>query len=138
MHLKSGASQQLHPTFGIQLVAGLQGGIGIGTAVSPMMEKLGWVASEAAAVGETCAIAGLALSVIIGIIIVNIGVARNLTAKKFLVTGRKIESPTFIPPEKRRCVVQWRPGYCSRFLLRMETRARTENSFGIRIPGLPH
>jgi ESS family glutamate:Na+ symporter len=71
-----------------------------------MMEKLGWVASEAAAVGETCAIAGLALSVIIGIIIVNIGVARNLNVKKFLTTGRKIESPTFIPPENRHSIIK--------------------------------
>jgi ESS family glutamate:Na+ symporter len=98
--------QQLHPTFGLQLLAGFQGGIGIGTAVAPMMENLGWVASEAAAVGETCAIAGLALSVVIGIIIVNIGVSRNLTVKKFIEIDRKIESPTFIAPDKRKSVIE--------------------------------
>ena len=98
--------QQLHPTFGLQLLAGFQGGIGIGTAVAPMMENMGWVASEAAAVGETCAIAGLALSVVIGIIIVNIGVSRNLTVKKFIEIDRKIESPTFIAPDRRKSVIE--------------------------------
>jgi ESS family glutamate:Na+ symporter len=99
-------AQQLHPAFGVQLVAGFQGGIGIGTAVAPMMEKLGWVASEAAAVGETCAFAGLALSVIIGIIIVNIGVARNLPVKKFDKIDQKIESPTFLPAGGRQSVIR--------------------------------
>jgi ESS family glutamate:Na+ symporter len=70
------------------------------------MEKLGWAASEAAAVGETCAVAGLALSVIIGIILVNIGVARNLTVKKILERDKKIESPTFISPKNRKPIIK--------------------------------
>ena len=94
----------LHPMFGLQLLAGFQGGVGIGTAVAPMMADLGWSASEAAAVGETCAVAGLAMSVVIGIVIINIGIARNLTVKKFRGTDQKIQSPTFKPVEERRYI----------------------------------
>jgi len=57
----------LDPMFGLQLIVGFQGGVGVGTAVGPMAEGLGWSASEAAAVGETCAVAGLVLSVLIGV-----------------------------------------------------------------------
>ncbi len=53
----------------------------MGTAVAPMMSKMGWSVTEASAVGETCAVAGLVLSVLIGVIIVNIGTARNFTVK---------------------------------------------------------
>jgi len=93
---------QLSPLFGLQLVVGFQGGIGVGTAVAPMVEKLGWSASEAAAVGETFAVTGLVLSVLIGVILVNIGSARNFTMKKFEKTGRKFRSITFSPPGERR------------------------------------
>jgi ESS family glutamate:Na+ symporter len=94
----------LHPMFGLQLLVGYQGGVGIGTAVAPMMAELGWSASEAAAVGETCAVAGLAMSVVIGIIIINIGIARNLTVKKFHESGQKIQSPTFKPVDARQYI----------------------------------
>jgi ESS family glutamate:Na+ symporter len=96
----------LHPMFGLQLLVGFQGGVGIGTAVAPMLAELGWSASEAAAVGETCAVAGLAMSVVIGIVIINIGIARNLTVKKFHESGQKIQSPTFKPPEARQYISQ--------------------------------
>ena len=92
---------QLSPLFGLQLVVGFQGGVGVGTAVAPMVEKLGWSAAEAAAVGETCAVAGLVLSVLVGVVIVNIGSARNFTVKKFAKTDRKFRSITFFPPTER-------------------------------------
>jgi len=95
---------RLHPGFGLQLVVGFQGGVGVGTAVAPMIEKLGWSVAEAAAVGETCAVAGLVLSVIIGVIIVNIGIARNLTVKKFHELGQDVKSPTFVPSDQRQSV----------------------------------
>ena len=93
---------QLSPLFGIQLVVGFQGGVGVGTAVAPMVENLGWSAAEAAAVGETCAVTGLVLSVLVGVVIVNIGSARNFTMKKFAKTDRKSTSITFFPPAERR------------------------------------
>ena len=74
---------QLNPMFGLQLVVGFQGGVGVGTAVAPMVGKLGWSATKAAAIGETCGVIGLVLSVMIGVVIVNIGTARNFTVKKF-------------------------------------------------------
>jgi len=93
---------QLSPLFGLQLVVGFQGGVGVGTAVAPMVENLGWSATEAAAVGETCAVVGLVLSVLVGVVMVNIGSARNFTVKKFHRTDRKITSATFFPIGQRR------------------------------------
>ena len=93
---------QLSPIFGLQLVVGFQGGVGVGTAVAPMVGELGWSAAEAAAIGETCAVAGLVLSVLVGVVIVNIGTARNFTLSKFEKTGNKIVSATFLPAEKRK------------------------------------
>jgi ESS family glutamate:Na+ symporter len=92
---------QLSPLFGLQLVVGFQGGVGVGTAVAPMVEKLGWSAAEAAAVGETCAVAGLVLSVLVGVVIVNIGSARNFTVKKFAKTDKKFSSIIFSRPQKK-------------------------------------
>jgi len=92
----------LHPTFGMQLILGYQGGVGIPSAFAPMYEKLGWITKEAAAVGETCAIMGMILAILIGVIWVNIGVARNFTVKKFHEIGQKIESPTFLPETARK------------------------------------
>ena len=40
---------QLNPIFGLQLVVGFQGGVGVGTAVAPMVGEMGWSAAEAAA-----------------------------------------------------------------------------------------
>jgi ESS family glutamate:Na+ symporter len=92
----------LHSTFGLMLVAGFQGGPGIPTAVSPMFDKLGWNASEAAAVGETCAIAGLILSVVIGVILVNWGRAKGFTAKDHGTSKGLAETPTFRPVTDRK------------------------------------
>jgi ESS family glutamate:Na+ symporter len=92
----------LHPIFGVELIVGYQGGPGVATAVAPMIEKLGWAAQESAAVGEACAIAGLILAVLVGVIIVNIGIARGLTAKGDQGKGRRIESPTILSEEQRR------------------------------------
>lgn len=94
----------LNPMFGLQLIVGFQGGVGVGTAVAPMAESLGWSASEAAAVGETCAVAGLVLSVLIGVVIVNIGIKRNYIVKKFHELDQDVESATFLPPEKRKSI----------------------------------
>jgi ESS family glutamate:Na+ symporter len=95
---------QLSPLFGLQLVVGFQGGVGVGTAVAPMVGDLGWSAAEAAAVGETCAVAGLVMSVLAGVVIVNIGTARNFTANTFQRTDKNIASSTFLPIEKRRSI----------------------------------
>lgn len=92
----------LHPTFGMQLILGYQGGVGIPTAFAPMFGKLGWTGKEAAAVGETCAIMGMILAILIGVIWVNIGIARNFTVRKFHEMGRTIESPTFLPETERK------------------------------------
>jgi len=95
---------QLHPLFGLQLLVGFQAGVGVGTAVAPMVGELGWSAAEAAAVMETCAVVGLVLSVLVGVVIVNIGSARNLTVNKFQKAGDAITSATFLRPEKRKAV----------------------------------
>jgi len=95
---------QLSPLFGLQLVVGFQGGVGVGTAVAPMVGDLGWSAAEAAAVGETCAVAGLVMSVLVGVVIVNIGTARKFTASKFEKTGSNIVSTTFLPIDKRKSI----------------------------------
>ena len=92
----------LHPVFGIELIVGYQGGPGVATAVAPMVEKLGWAAQESAAVGEACAIAGLILATLVGIVIVNIGISRGLTAGGKQGGTRDVESPTFLPAEQRR------------------------------------
>lgn len=97
---------QLNPLFYVQLVVGFQGGVGVGTAIAPMMDKMGWASKEAAAVGETCALAGLIMSVLIGVVIVNIGTARNFTVKKFQGKNRQIESATFHPLDKRKSIGQ--------------------------------
>ncbi|MCD4676144.1 MAG: hypothetical protein K8S18_09145 [Desulfobacula sp.] len=94
----------LNPLFYLQLIIGFQGGVGVATAVAPGLGDLGWSAAEAAAVGETCALAGLVMSVIIGVIIVNIGIARNLIMKKFHGDKKQIKSETFCPPEKRKSI----------------------------------
>ena len=90
----------LHPTFGISLIIGYQGGPGVATAVAPMFQKLGWAGAEAAAVGETVAVAGLVLAVFVGMVMVNIGIARNLTIKKFDHQGERVTSPTFLPSDQ--------------------------------------
>jgi ESS family glutamate:Na+ symporter len=94
----------LHSTFGLLLVAGFQGGPGIPTAVSPMFAKLGWSATEAAAVGETCAITGLIVSVFIGAILVNMGITRKFMVRKFSGKGKRIESPTFVAKDNRKSI----------------------------------
>ncbi len=94
----------LHPVFGIELIVAYQGGPGVATAVAPMVEKLGWAAQESAAVGETCAIAGLILAIVAGVIIVNMGIARGKTAKGDKVKSRDVESITFLPEEERRSI----------------------------------
>lgn len=91
----------LHPTFATQLIIGYQGGPGVATAVAPMIGKLGWSAEEAAAVGETCAIAGLLLAILIGVILANIGIVRNLTVKKYHEKGQRVESQTFLNRDSR-------------------------------------
>jgi ESS family glutamate:Na+ symporter len=53
---------------------------------------------------ETCAVVGLVLSVLVGVVIVNIGSARNLTVNKFQKAGDAITSATFLPIDKRRSV----------------------------------
>ena len=95
---------QLSPLFGLQLLVGFQAGVGVGTAVAPMVGELGWSAAEAAAVGETCAVTGLVMSVLVGVVIVNIGTARNFTASKFEKTGKNIAPTTFLPIDKRRSI----------------------------------
>jgi len=95
---------QLNPMFGLQLIVGFQGGVGVGTAVAPMVGKLGWSATKAAAIGETCGVIGLVLSVMIGVVIVNIGMARNFTVKKFQEGGHHVDSVTFLPDEERKSI----------------------------------
>lgn len=95
---------QLNPMFGVGLVVGFQGGVGVGTAVAPMVEKLGWSAAESAAVGETCAVAGLVFSVLIGVIIVNIGTARSYTVNKFKKDQNDVSTATFLPREERKSI----------------------------------
>ncbi len=92
---------QLNPLFGLQLLVGYQGGPGVGTAIAPMVDKLGWSAAEAAAIGETCAIVGLVLAVFVGVIIVNIGTARDYIVNKYQKKDHKIQSDTFVSQEKR-------------------------------------
>jgi len=94
----------LHPIFGVQLFVGYQGGPGVATAIAPMIEKLGWAAHESAAVGEACAIAGLVLAILVGVIIVNIGIARKLTVKDGQAKAGAIESPTFLAAERRKSI----------------------------------
>jgi len=72
----------LHPGFGMQLVLAFQGGVGIPTSFAPMYEGMGWVAGEAQAVGETAAVVGLLLAVVVGIILANIGTRRRFTQHK--------------------------------------------------------
>ena len=98
------AGLALHPAFGVELIVGYQGGPGVATAVAPMMDKLGWAAAESAAVGETCAIAGLILAVLVGMVLVNIGIARGLTVKSAASGGRPPLSLTFLPKDQRRSV----------------------------------
>jgi ESS family glutamate:Na+ symporter len=88
----------------LQLVVGFQGGVGVGTAVAPMVGKLGWSATKAAAIGETCGVIGLVLSVMIGVVIVNIGTARNFTVKKFQEGEHHVDSVTFLPDEERKSI----------------------------------
>lgn len=95
---------QLNPMFGLQLIVGFQGGVGVGTAVAPMVGKLGWSATKAAAIGETCGVIGLVLSVMIGVVIVNIGTARNFTVKKFQEGEHHVDSVTFLPDEERKSI----------------------------------
>lgn len=95
---------QLNPMFGLQLIVGFQGGVGVGTAVAPMVGKLGWSATKAAAIGETFGVIGLVLSVMIGVVIVNIGTARNFTVKKFQEGGHHVDSVTFLPDEERKSI----------------------------------
>lgn len=91
----------LHPVFGMELIVGFQGGPGVATAISPMIAKLGWASKESAAVGEACAIAGLLLSVLVGIVMVNIGIKRNFTVKKYHDEGARVESRTFLAEAQR-------------------------------------
>jgi ESS family glutamate:Na+ symporter len=95
---------QLNPMFGLQLIVGFQGGVGVGTAVAPMVGKLGWSATKAAAIGETFGVIGLVLSVMIGVVIVNIGTARNFTVKKFQEGKHHVDSVTFLPDEERKSI----------------------------------
>ena len=95
---------QLNPMFGLQLIVGFQGGVGVGTAIAPMVGKLGWSATKAAAIGETCGVIGLVLSVMIGVVIVNIGTARNFTVKKFQEGEHHVDSVTFLPDEERKSI----------------------------------
>ncbi len=95
---------QLNPMFGLQLIVGFQGGVGVGTAVAPMVGKLGWSATKAAAIGETFGVIGLVLSVMIGVVIVNIGTARNFTVKKFQEGEHHVDSVTFLPDEERKSI----------------------------------
>jgi len=95
---------QLNPMFGLQLLVGFQGGVGVGTAVAPMVGKLGWSATKAAAIGETFGVIGLVLSVMIGVVIVNIGTARNFTVKKFQEGEHHVDSVTFLPDEERKSI----------------------------------
>ena len=94
----------LHSTFGLMLLAGFQGGPGIPTAISPMFAKLGWSVQEAAAVGETCAIAGLILSVVIGVILVNWGRVRNFTVRQADPSADSLDSSTFKGREDRKAL----------------------------------
>ncbi len=94
----------LHPAFGLQLIVGFQGGPGVATAIAPMIDNLGWKAAESAAVGETCAIAGLILAVLVGIVLVNVGISRNLSVKKFSEAGQRIESPTFLGDKEKKSI----------------------------------
>ena len=94
----------LHSTFGMQLILAFQGGVGVPSAFAPMYEGLGWSSEAASAVGETCAITGLVLSILIGFIILNIGAVRNFTQKKFHEAGKRVESKTFVEPEKRQSI----------------------------------
>jgi len=94
----------LHPTFGMQLILGYQGGVGIPSAFAPVYENLGWTAEAARAVGEACAITGLILSILIGFFLLNLGVVRGFTKKKFYEKGKKLESHTFIPEEERKSI----------------------------------
>lgn len=89
----------LHPGFGMQMILAFQGGPGIPTAFAPMYEQLGWVASEAQAVGETIAVMGLLMGVIIGIVLVNIGVRRGFPLHKG--KGAVEIAKAVIPEEKR-------------------------------------
>ncbi|MBU6997669.1 MAG: hypothetical protein HXS49_12095 [Theionarchaea archaeon] len=102
--LFAAAGMALHPTFGMQLILGYQGGVGVPSAFAPMYEGLGWSSEAASAVGETCAITGLVLSILVGFIILNIGVAKNLTQKKFHEKGEKLVSNTFVPPGERKSI----------------------------------
>ena len=96
------AGVALHPMFAIQLAAGFQGGPGSATALAPTIEKLGWPATESAAVGETCAVSGLLLSILFGVILANLGIARGLTARRFGGEGGKVRSPTLVAEGKRK------------------------------------
>lgn len=102
--LFAAAGMALHPTFGMQLILGYQGGVGVPSAFAPMYEGLGWSSEAASAVGETCAITGLVLSILIGFIILNLGVVKNFTQKKFIEKGEKVVSKTFVPEEERRSI----------------------------------
>ncbi len=94
----------LHPTFGMQLILGYQGGVGVPTAFSKVYEQLGWSADAAAAVGEACALTGLVLSILVGLVLVNIGIARRFTKKAFHQSGKKVESVTFLSEGERKSV----------------------------------
>jgi ESS family glutamate:Na+ symporter len=94
----------LHPTFGMQLILGYQGGVGVPTAFAKVYEQLGWSADAAAAVGEACALTGLILSILVGLVLVNIGIARGYTKKTFPRKDKKVESATFLPEGDRKSV----------------------------------
>lgn len=83
---------KLHPGFGMQLVLAFQGGVGIPTSFAPMYEAMGWVAGEAQAVGETAAVAGLLLAIIVGIVLANVGARRGFTENKVESVSLKASS----------------------------------------------
>ncbi len=92
----------LHPMFAVQLAAGFQGGPGTATALAPMIEKLGWSAAESAAVGEACAVSGLLFSILIGVILVNLAVARGLSTRGSGDASRTTRAATFVALDERR------------------------------------
>ncbi len=94
----------IHSTFGMQLILGFQGGVGVPSAFAPMYENLGWTSEAARAVGETCAVTGLVLSIAIGFLAINLGVVRGFTKKNFFKEGKRVESRTFVPKKERKSI----------------------------------
>lgn len=91
----------LHSGFGMQLVLAFQGGPGVPSAFSELYEELGWSMADAAAVGETLAVIGLAAAVFIGLALANLGARRGYFATPGMNILAKGESQ-YIAPEKQK------------------------------------